>query len=156
MQLLGTGHQRAGKTARVAYGNASAAAATPLAYSKFQANETGDDLPTENFTSYLSSFAGRTTGITPGEGLVGIQNVDWNFGGNWDAGLNPFDTPPGFYPRDDFRYLYMFESVIDVVFWFFPYARFRTVNNGAEVKGLVTWECSGKNQGTWTPPTGSN
>ncbi len=50
----------------------------------------------------------------------------------------------------------MFESVIDVVFWYFPYSRFRAVNNGAEVKGLVTWQATGKNQGTYTRPTGSN
>lgn len=156
MQLLSTGYQRSGKNCRVAVGSTPAV----LAHSKFSCNETGDDLPTVNFTSYITSFNQPAVGTTPDEGIVGVQSLDWTCGGDWDAHVNFYDasvggSPPGFYPRDDLANLYFYENVVDNIFWKQPYARVRTANNSGEVTGKVTFEAGGKNQGSYTRPTGN-
>ena len=137
-EILGTGKQRAGKGSRVAVGT------NRLADSKWTANGVGDDLDTNNFES-----AGYD------EGILGFVGVEIAFGGNWDAGFNAFDDPPGVYPRDDLQNLQFFTNVLDNVGWLFPYARLRSANTGAEAKGLVTFDASGKSQGPFVQPTGS-
>ncbi len=137
-QILGTGYQRSGKLSRVT------ADGSALVHSKWNANWQGDDLDTVNFES-----------VGVDEGILGIEWVDLSFGGDWDAHDNPLDDPPGLFPRDDLPDLNFYVNTTDAVYWNFPYARLRSANNSTEVKGKVAFECSGKNQGDWNPPTGS-
>lgn len=144
MQLIGTGSQRAGKTSRVGVG------ATFLTFASWKANATGADLSTVNFESYNAAAAESFD-----EGIMGPLACDVSFGGDFDAGTNPFDDPPGLYPRDDLAALSLYASRIDATLWAFPYVRLRSANNGAEASGKVTFDCSGKNQGPFTYPAGS-
>lgn len=117
---------------------------TQLAFAKWDVNFAVKDLDTTNFES--NGF---------GEGISGIEQADLSFGGDWDAGQNPMDNPPGIYPRDDLANLDFYENVTDNVFWNFPYARLRSCKNGASVDGKVTYEASGMSQGLTVQPTGS-
>ncbi len=137
-EILGTGIQRAMKNSRVS------SQSTSLAFAQWDVTLTGDDLDTANFES---------EGLN--EGILGFEGADWNCGGDWDAGTNPYDDPPGFYPRDDLNDLLFYENVTDAVLWDFPYARVRSSNNGGDIKGKVTFKASGKSQGPFNVPTGS-
>lgn len=137
-EILGTGKQRAGKNSRVSVNG------DVLAFAKWNVDSKGDNLDTTNFTSEGYD-----------EGILGIESADISFGGNWDAGENPYDDPPGLYPRDDLPDVLFYENVTDNVLWNFDFIRIRSARNGAEVRGLVTFECSGMNQGSFTDPTGS-
>lgn len=137
-EILSTGKQRAGKGSRVSVGSEN------LAFAKWSTNYKGDDLDTVNFESEGYD-----------EGILSVIGVEISFGGSWDAGNNPYDDPPGLFPRDDLTGLAFFENVTDNVGWEFPYARLRSANNGVEVKGLVSFDASGMSQGAFTPPTGS-
>lgn len=137
-QILATGFQRSMKDSQVNVGS------TSLAFAQWDVTYTGDDLDTGNFES---------GGLN--EGILGFEGCDWNCGGDWDAGTNPYDDPPGFYPRDDLTDLGFVENTTDDVGWLFDYARVRSSNNGGDVKGKVTFKASGKSQGTFTVPTGS-
>lgn len=155
MILLATGTQRAAKTSRVAVSQQS------LAFSSWLANASVVDLPTHNFTSFdLSAYSsdGLTAGQTYDEGISGILSSSFDFGGDWDAAANPLDvnSPPGLYPRDDMTDTYLYINVADDSFWYYPYSRIRTAQNGGQVGGLVTFTTSGnKNQGPFTMPVGS-
>ncbi len=130
--------QRSGKNSRIdVSGNT-------LAFAKWDVSFGVKDLDTTNFES---------NGY--GEGISGIEQADISFGGDWDAGENPFDTPPGIYPRDDLAALKFYENVIDNIYWSFAYARLRSCKNGASVDGKVTFETSGMSQGVVAVPTGS-
>lgn len=137
-EILGTGKQRAGKNSRVNVGS------DVLTFAKWSVDAKVDMGDTTNFES-----GGYDEGITE------IYSADISFGGNWDAGDNPYDDPPGLYPRDDLADVVFHENVTDDVGWDFDYVRIRSARNGAEVRGLVTFECSGSNQGAFTYPVGS-
>lgn len=145
-QILGTGKQRASKTARVLVG------ATALTFSSWNLNLTGEDLITTNFESYNVAAAN-----TFREGILGDIGVDnATFGGDWDAGTNPLGTPPGLYPRDDLPNLAFYTSRLDAILWNFPFFRVRTATNGAQVPGgKVTFQSGGSSQGPFTFPVGS-
>lgn len=138
MQTLNTGYQRAGKNSRVQIN------ATNLKKARWNVNENLEEIDTVNFES-----GGYD------EGIGGISGCDWSLGGLWDANKNAFDDPPGLYPRDDLATLRFYENVTDNVRWSFTYARVRSATNGAEVRQGVTFESSGKSQGSFTRPTGS-
>lgn len=144
MQILGTGSQRAGKTSRIVV------TSIPLAMASWSVNLTKDDYPTVNFESFDA-----TTVEAYDEGLSGPLGADVRFGGDWDAGTNPLDSPPGLYPRDDLLGVTLFTSTYDLVGWDFDYMRLRSSTSGADVKGKVTFDCAGKNQGFFLLPTGS-
>ena len=144
MQILGTGKQRAAKTCRVLVG------ATALTFASWEATVNGEDYPTVNFESY-NVVAGQAYD----EGILGALSSELRFGGDWDAGTNPLGTPPGLYPRDDLASLEFYTSRLDAVFWSFPYARLRSATNGGAIGGKVTFTAAGKNQGSFTYPTGS-
>jgi hypothetical protein len=131
-EIIGTGYQRSGKNSRVEVNS------SVLTQSKWEANLKGDDLDTANFQS---------EGLN--EGIVGFIGAEWSCGGNWDANQNSFEDPPGFYPRDNLQNLLFYTNVADAVYWAFPYARVRSATNGAEAKGLVTFQASGMNQGNF-------
>ena len=144
MQLLGTGKQRAAKTSQVTVQSAV------LSFASWEANMTGEDLGTVNFNSY-NVAAGQTFD----EGILGTLSCDLRFGGDWDAGVNPLGSPPGLYVRDDLPSLAFLTSRLDAISWAFTYARLRSSTNGGAVGGKVTFNSSGKNQGSFTFPTGS-
>ncbi len=148
MQLIGTGKQRAAKSSRISVEN------QPLTYASWNANVTGDDLDTVNFSSFVND--GSSNGNSYSEGILGIVKCDLDFGGDWDAGTNAFDDqPPGLYPRDDLDNLEFDISVPDgLTGWFFGFARIRTAKNGGEVKNKVTFSCTGMNQGIFSYPSG--
>jgi hypothetical protein len=144
MQLLGTGSQRSSKTSRILV------EATPLTFASWEVNVTGEDAPTVNFESYDVA-----DDQTYDEGILGPIACALRFGGDWDAGLNPYNDPPGLYPRDDLANLQFFTSRLDAVFWFFNYARLRSTTVGAALPGKVTATAEGRNQGRFLFPAGS-
>lgn len=147
MQLLNTGKQRAGKTSRV---NIGGVAGNNLTFASWECTLEGEDYSTVNFESYNVAQA-----QTFDEGILGPLSASIRFGGDWDAGKNPVQDPPGLYPRDDLASLNLYTSRLDNISWAFPYVRLRNATNSAEVKGKVAFNCSGRNQGVFTFPAGS-
>lgn len=144
MQLIGTGSQRAGKASQVLI------LGVPLSFASWNADVSAADLPTPNFESY-----DLATDTLFDEGLNAVLTCNVTFGGDWDAGLNPLDEPPGLYPRDDLATVVFMVNQTDATNWAFPYVRLRSAKSAAAVGSLVTFECGGKNQGSFTYPTGS-
>jgi hypothetical protein len=125
------GKQRAGKNSRVVVG------ATNLNFANWRCTWRGDDLDTTNFES--AGFE---------QGTIGVVVAEWTMGGDWDAGRNNYDNPPGLYPRDDLGQVKFFENVTDAtVFHNIATNRVLSAENGAEVKGKVTFTANGKSQG---------
>ncbi len=147
MNILATGSQRAGKTSQV---NANG---TALAYSSYDVTVSSEDHSTNNFNSWDAGAFGN--GQSFDEGLLCFVKADISFGGDWDAGLNAFDNPPGMFPRDDFPNLELFTSIIDVVDFRFSYMRIRSAKTGSQATASVTFEVSGMNQGPFALPTGN-
>jgi len=144
MELLGTGIQRAAKTSKVLVST------QPLTFASYEASLTGDDLQTVNFQSYDNARQ-----ETFDEGIMGVLYCAVRFGGDWDAGTNPLDDPPGLFPRDDLPHVQFFTDFLDAVDWDFPLIRVRTATNGGTVKDKVTFDVDGKNQGPFDHPAGS-
>lgn len=147
MYLLGTGVQRAGKLSRVLIGVTQPIA---LAFSSWTLRTEVVNLPTTNFQSYNAAANQTYT-----EQILGPIGMGIDYGGDWDAGTNPIGTPPGLYPRDDLQGVSLYTSVLDNIFWFFPWEAIRTVNAGSDTVGKVTFTTSGLSQGPFTQPTGS-
>ena len=147
-QVLSTGYQRAMKSSQVVIGG------TALAFASWRANVTGDDLPTRNFESYDAA-----TAQSYDEGIIGFLGCGGDYGGDWDAHLNPIDltaaAPPGLYPRDDLADIQFVVSQVDLNEWNFPYQRIISCSNGGDVEGKVTFTASYKSQGVFDFPTGS-
>jgi hypothetical protein len=151
-QILGTGKQRAGKTARVLVGGPTGHA---LTYASWNIPFSGDDFVTTNFESYNVA-----RGHTFHEGILGPLTVNnATFGGDWDAGDNPLGSTPGLYPRDDLADLSMITSRLDYAasasnaLWQFAYFRVRSATNSARVGDKVTFESGGSSQGPFVWPT---
>lgn len=132
------GKFRAAKNARVKVGN------TNLNMATWDTTLHGDDIDLVHFECGGAD-----------QGTVGIIGLDYNLGGNWDAGRNAYDSPPGLYPRDDLASLAFYENVADNVFFSVPIARVLSARNGAQVRQAVTFQASGKSNGTVVYPTGS-
>lgn len=137
-----SGKQRAGKNSRVQI------VATNLKLANWKCTWAGDDIDTTHF-----ECAGAD------QGTIGIIKTDWNCGGQWDAAVNAYDSPPGLYPRDDLGAIKFYENVSDNVYHNLATNRVISAENGAEVKGAVTFSATGKAQGvamsSSTLPTGS-
>lgn len=147
-QILATGKQRAAKSSAVVVDGLT------LAFASWAANVKGKDLPTNNFRSYDA-----VTAQSYGEGILGFLDCDGDYGGDWDAGVNPIDltavAPPGLYPRDDLPNVQFYTSTVDGVFWDFDYQRIRGSNVDGKVEDKITFTCSYMNQGKFLFPTGS-
>lgn len=142
MNLLGTGTQRASKTSRVQVGG------TFLTYASYEATAMGADLPTTNFESYNVARA-----ETFAEGILGVLSCEFKFGGAWDAGARPTQSPPGLFPRDDLATVNLITSRTDGTAWAFTFARIRSVTNSGGVDQLVLFNVTdAKSQGTFTYP----
>ena len=127
--MAAVGKQRAGKSSRVSI------VATNLNFAKWKAMWKGDDLDTTNFESLGE------------QGTIGVIVCEWSCGGDWDAGRNPYDSPPGLYPRDDLGAVAFYENVADNVGHLLTTNRVISADNGADVKGKVTFDANGKSQG---------
>ncbi len=136
------GKMRAAKNSRVIY------TAVTLRRASWKATAKADDLDTTNFES-----GGHE------QGTIGVDSIEWSLGGDWDASINEFDDAPGLYPRDDGGSLKLFTNVSDNVFWLIAATRVLSSENGADIKGKVTFAASGKSQGValhgTSLPTGS-
>lgn len=132
------GHFRSGKNSRVG------ANGTNLNMAEWTAKEKFDDLDTNTFESMGFD-----------QGTVGLAGVELGIRGNWDAGKNIYDSPPGLFPQDMYPNLSLFASISDNFPWLFPLARILSSDNGSQVKGLVTIAVSGKSNGPYSRPTGS-
>lgn len=145
MQLLGTGTQRASKASQVIV------TGTPLSFASWDISLAGVDIDTTNFTSYILA---EDTTFT--EGILGTLEATGSFGGDWDAGTNPLDDPPGLYPRDDLTGVDLVVNQGDASEWIFDYMRIRTVNMAAALADAVTFTVGQwKSQGEFTFPIGS-
>ncbi len=131
------GLQRSGKGSRIIFNDVI------LLQGEWRAGFRGDDLDTTHFES--QGFE---------QGLIGIEVCEFNSTGNWDANNNVIDSPPGIYPQDLAPNIYMYTNVSDNVFWFLPFSRLISTENGSTVRGLVTFNFNGKSNGGFTPPTG--
>jgi hypothetical protein len=129
---------RRGKDTKAQWGS------TVLGVKNFTLTYRGDDLDTSNTLS-----GGHE------EGLVGFDVVEFSLEMDWDAGKNPLDDPPGIYVRDDGGPLKIWENVTDNTFWLLPVVRILSCVNSGPVKGLVSFNVTGKSNGTFTRPTGS-
>ena len=123
---------------------------TVLTYASWQVTHTADDLPTNNFESYNAAAANSFD-----EGILGFIGATITCAGDWDAGTNPYDAPPGFYPRDDLATVLFYTSRLDVISWTFPYLRVRGSTNGADAKQKVAFSVNASSQGPFTDPAGS-
>lgn len=128
--MAAVGSMRAGKNSRVTI------ASTNLRFANWRVTVRGDDLDTTNFESSGAE-----------QGTIGVTVAEWNTGGDWDAGINPYDAPPGLYPRDDLGAVRFYENVTDNIFHSYLTNRVISAENGAEVKGKVTFSATGKSQG---------
>jgi hypothetical protein len=137
-EIIGTGIQRSGKTSELSVQGVL------LTQSKWSCIYSGVDLPTLNFQS---------AGLD--EGILGPEGLRWEFSGDWDAGTNSYDDPPGVYPRDNLPNLLMILNPVDAQVFDMPYARVRSSTVATDVNGLVTFQASGMSQGPFTVPTGS-
>ena len=148
-QILATGWQRASKSSRVSVGG------TALAFASWQAQVKGTDLSTNNFLSYDAA-----NGEAYDEGILGFLHCSGSYGGDWDASVNPIDftanTPPGLYPRDNLANVELYTSIVDNVFWDFPYQRIRGCTVGvSSADDKVTFLVDNyMSQGIFDFPTG--
>ncbi len=138
MAIGPVGKARSGKGGRVTIN------AVALYLKEWNVDYKGDDLDTTNFES--QGFD---------QGTIGIIGCDWDSKGDWQAGANFYDNPPGIYPRDDLKTVLLYENVADNVFWNFPWNRVLSAKNGNPVRGLVSFEWSSKTNGMFAAPTGS-
>jgi len=131
------GHQRAGKGARITVGGAA------LNYGEFNCEDKADDLDETNFES---------GGIE--QGTIGIEWVEYDASGYYDASNNPYDTP-ALFPRDNLANMRFYINSAESAQWIFTLARVLSAKNGAPVRQLITFAWSGKSQGPFSRPTGS-
>lgn len=124
---------RAGKNSAVSVGGIL------LLESKWDATHRGDDLDTTNFEGNGNE-----------SGLIGVAGLDWSFGANWDFSKNPYTNPPGVYPRDDGSAMKLYADFTNGKFYNLPTWRCLHATTGSTVRGLVTYNASGKAQDDFT------
>lgn len=129
---------RAGKNSRASCDG------TVLNMNEYSWTHHGDPLDVTNFES---------NGLY--EGIIGIQSLDWTLRGDWDAAKNPFDDPPGLYPREDGESLVMYTNKTDgkAASMTAYLCSDSTVNSTAT--GKVGYNAAGKSNGSFSVPTGS-
>jgi hypothetical protein len=88
------------------------------------------------------------------QGLIGVNVADWNGGGFWNSSVPPYLDPPGIFPRSNLTNTAFYTNLADNVAWSLPLSRVFSAKNGAEVRGLVTFDCTGKSNSNFTAPTG--
>ena len=129
--MAAVGHMRAGKNARVQV------AGTNLRRSNWRYTYRADDLDTSNFE-----------GNGWEQGTIGLLLIEWSLSGDWDAQNPDFADPPGLFPRDNLGDVKFYSNVSDAGITDVPANRVLSAENGAEVRGKVTFSASGKSQGS--------
>src|SRR5262245_30363426 len=114
------GKMRSGKGSRISVGGQN------LNLAEFTVERRGDDLDTVNFECEGED-----------QGIIGILSTDISARGDWDAGANPVDSPPGIYPRDDLANVKFFTNTSDGVFWGFDFMRVLSARNSSQVRQKV-------------------
>lgn len=141
-----SGKQRSGKASRLTV------AGVNLNVKNMSVSQHADDLDTTNFEA-----AGYDNGTN------GVTGVDWDFDGDWDAGRNFYDSPPGIYPRDDLGVnrngvgsaTLLYPNVADNNPTTIPTSRVISSKNTMPVRGLVGFQATCKSNGQFTMSTGS-
>ena len=134
------GDMRPGKGSRVQANGVN------MPQTDWRASFRGDDLDSSNFEA--QGFE---------QGLIGFQVLESSTNGWWNAVQNPLDGPPGIFPQDLFPNTLYYTNVADAVFWFQPFMRILSCENGGvNARGLVPFGWSGKSNGTFAQPTGSS
>lgn len=137
--ISGTGYQRSGKNTRITITGVN------LTMASWNIDLEGDDLNSRNFES--SGFD---------QGIIGFIKCRWQLSGDWDAGTNPFENPPGLYPRSNLGNVLFWTSTSDKVAWQFPFLRVLKARNSAVTnRGKVHFEASGISNGQFYYPLGS-
>lgn len=129
---------RAGKNSR------AQVSSNDLTRNSYSVTYRGGDIDTTNFESEGYE-----------EGIIGPIGADWNLDGHWNAGVNPFDDPPGLYPRNDGDEMYIWSNRTDDKYFNFPVFRCLSSTMRSTASGGVEISASGKNQGAFTIPSGS-
>ena len=129
---------------RAGYAGSCSVDGSEFAMQEWSTTWRGADLDTTNFES---------NGYE--EGLIGVQGVDWTVNGDWDASQNPLEDPPGLYPRVAGEAMILTTNTTDAQNWDFPQFRVHSSQLSVRTSGKVSINASGKNNGTFTPPTGS-
>lgn len=137
--ISGMGYQRSGKLTRIMINGVR------LSMASWEVDPEGVDLNSNNFESHGFD-----------QGTIGFIKARWQFSGDWDAGLNSFEDPPGLYMRDDLANLLFYNNTQDKVLWSFPIARvLRARNSAVTNRGKVHFEASGVSNGPFLYPAGS-
>lgn len=124
---------RSGKT------SAASVQGTTLANTDWSIKYNGQDLDTTNFES---------DGYE--EGLTGILSASWTLKGSWDSGSDPTSDPPGLYPRDDGVDMTLTPSTLGGRTYSLSSWRCMDTDISTNVRGVVQYNSSGKNQGTFS------
>lgn len=133
-----------GIKARAGYLGRIQAAGVNLKLKKWSVKDRSEDQDTTNFES-----GGYE------EGIGGVTGADVTFSGDWNAGQNPFDSPPALIPGTIITNCYLYINKLETQFYLFANLRIIDCTIATEVPGKATYECSAKADGTFTRPTGS-
>lgn len=115
---------------------------TDLCITSWEVDEEGEELDTT-----------CTDGTGKNSSIVGTAGVTLNVKANYDADAPPFAAPPGLIVGDLVAVKAYVGDPVNNKFWNFPTMRITNVKNQSEVKGLVTYEFTGKSSGAYTRPT---
>ena len=83
------------------------------------------------------------------EGVRGIKKGEWSVAGSWDS-VNPQETVPGLYPRDDGTPALVMSSQGALPIATMPEWICVDSTVAISVHGVVTFNASGTSQGTFT------
>lgn len=141
-----SGKQRAGKGCRLVI------LAQNINVKTVNFSDEADDLDTTNFEA-----------VGWENGTPGVRVGKWDFDGDWDAGRNFFDSPPGITPRDDLGVdrngngsaTQIYPNLADNKPHSIPTSRVLSSKNSLPVRGLVGFSASCKTNGQYTVSTGS-
>jgi hypothetical protein len=89
------------------------------------------------------------------EGTVGWVDIEVKLEMNWDAGLNPMDSPPSLYPGAILNNVIGFINQLDNTFFNMGQARVIDAEIPIRIRDLIKYNVTLRGHGTWINPTGS-
>lgn len=131
------GTLRSGKGSRVQVNG------TNMTQAEYSVKDGADKLDTTNFES---------TGL--GQSTIGIEELDYNVRGNWDATIRPTTSdPPGIFPRDNLLNVKIYTNLTDNNFWNIPQSTVVSAETTSQVRQLVGFNWAAFSNGTgWARP----
>lgn len=88
----------------------------------------------------LSTFdSNYAIGVTSG-----LELLTWDFSGDWDSERDPFEYPPGIFPREDMA---LELGLTQDSAWHVPNALVLSARNSCAVRGKVLFSASGRSNG---------